>query len=83
MINLPTVPASVTNETTATAVLSPLGTIDASLDNETTVLSPVDNIPLPNARIEGLWVASVFPWDIKDIWSYESVAKSNVPVTNL
>jgi len=72
-----------TNKTTTGASLTLQEANDTVLVNAVTVTNPVDNIVASDSRFEGLWVRLVQPWELTEIWSYESIIKNNTVVTNL
>lgn len=83
MINENTNSVVLSNTETVASVLSQPNTNGTTLDNKLTNLEVIDNLELPNARVEGLWVDLIVPWDIDAIWSYVSLIKSNVILTNV
>ena len=84
MDNLPTTPTSILNNNTVAATVLNNATTPTSVGNQTNV-SPtvIDNEELTTARVEGLWVDRVSPWQLSDIWQFQAVNRSNVLVTNL
>jgi len=83
MINKDTYSTILSNGVSASVSMTQPVTNSTTLANRVAVSSTLDNIPLPDARIEGLWVASVLPWTIDAIWSYVAIVKSNAQLTNL
>jgi len=83
MINKDTYSTVLSNGVSASVSMTQPATNSTTLANRTAVSGTLDNIPSPDTRIEGLWVASVLPWTIDAIWSYVSIVKSNAQLTNI
>jgi hypothetical protein len=50
--------------------------------NETTNSTTLDNLDT-SYLVEGLWVASVDPWDLALPWQYEAILTNTTQLTNL
>lgn len=81
--NQPTFQTGVVNNSTVLSGVLTGNTTDTGITNFVTAPSAVTAKELPNARIEGLWVANIFPWQLDNIWGYVSIVKSNVAIQNI
>jgi len=84
MQNETTTTTTLQNSTVGASGVVGIATVAIDMTDQSSVSVPaVNNYPLPNIRIEGLWVRFVQPWELGAIWAFESVTKSNVEVQNL
>jgi hypothetical protein len=83
MVNEGTNSTALTNTTTVAGSLTGLGTNATAFSNVPTATRTVDNIELPNVRSIFLWHEKTKPWELSEPWTYESVVKSNVEITNI
>jgi hypothetical protein len=83
MVNEGTNSTALTNTTMVVGLLTGLSTSATALSNVPTVAGTVDNVELPNVRSIFLWHEKTKPWELSEPWTYESVVKSNVEITNI
>ena len=83
MDNVPTTQTGIINGSVSGVTVSQVGISSITPNNQSVSGLSINQDDLDTARIEGLWVERVSPWQLEDIWNFVSLARSNTTITNL